>query len=69
MELLQAFWKARELDENEKFLRDYILNKRWIESNDIPTYDELIEQEDEEALEKQDEFEAEYNFRNVHQEE
>lgn len=69
MELLQAFWKARELDENENFLRDYILNKRWIESNDIPTYDELIEQEDEEALEKQDEFEAEYNFRNVHQEE
>ncbi|EJW76367.1 Krr1 family protein [Wuchereria bancrofti] len=54
------------LDENEKFLRDYLLNKKYdVEGNDdVPSYEEIVNVEkDEEELEREDEFERKYNFR------
>lgn len=43
----------------------YLLNKRWIDTSDVGTYDKEIEEEDDTLLDKQEEFEVEYNFRNV----
>lgn len=40
----------------------YIVKKRWMDSGG-PVFDAAVDDEDEEAVEKQDEFEIEYNFR------
>jgi len=69
---LSRYWKDDELDEGERFLKDYILKKKYIdtESYKIPTYKEVVtslddtdEEEDEEHLEKEEEFEKKFNFR------
>eukprot|EP00743_Colponemidia_sp_Colp-15_P004565 GILK01004922.1.p1 GENE.GILK01004922.1~~GILK01004922.1.p1 ORF type:complete len:688 (+),score=179.51 GILK01004922.1:61-2124(+) len=70
MQTLQRYFEDEAgLDDNEKFLRDYILNKGWVDRND-PTRDgfeedgeEVDDSEDETHLEATDEFEASYNFR------
>ena len=60
-------WDKPDLNDNEKFLRDYILNKRYMNESDdegIPTYDEIVNIDEEEIeLEKQETFERKYNFR------
>lgn len=71
MEALKHYWSNPSLDEDELFLRDYILNRGYIDkdANRVPTYEEMVgeeevkEDEDEEAVEKQEEFEKKYNFR------
>uniref|UniRef100_A0A915PDI5 Protein KRI1 homolog n=1 Tax=Setaria digitata TaxID=48799 RepID=A0A915PDI5_9BILA len=63
---LKEAWNDMNLDESEKFLRDYLLYKKYdVEGNDgIPMYDEIVNVEkDEEELEKGTEFERKYNFR------
>ncbi|KAI4467848.1 zinc finger zz type [Holotrichia oblita] len=69
---LKDYWNDPKLEENEKFLRDFILNKRFLESenNDyVPTYDEIVHDsddgfsEDEKQIDKQEEFEHKYNYR------
>ncbi|CAH1976235.1 unnamed protein product [Acanthoscelides obtectus] len=68
---LKDYWNKPNLDEGEKFLRDYILNKRFLDhDNDeyVPTYEEIVHgtdelSNDEETIEKQEEFEHKYNFR------
>jgi len=68
---LKDFWSNPKLDENEKFLKDFILNERYKEKEDdyIPTYDEIVHDsdgglsEDEKTLEQQAEFEHKFNFR------
>ncbi|GAB2229152.1 hypothetical protein Droror1_Dr00023288 [Drosera rotundifolia] len=56
-----------ELDENEMFLKEFFENKMWMrkeEGNDSVDEGDLAEvSEDEEELEKQEDFEREYNFR------
>jgi protein KRI1 len=51
----------------DAFLWDYILNRGWVdkEAKRMPTYDEIIDEieEDEEAVEEADEFERKHNFR------
>lgn len=60
---LKKAWSDPTLDENEKFLRDFILNKGWVEKDEIvPTYDDIINDEEEE-LEKHETFERQFNFR------
>lgn len=69
---LKEYWNKPDLEDSEKFLRDYLLNKRYVENEDgnhIPTYEEIIHDsdeglsEDEEHIEQQEEFELKYNFR------
>ena len=70
---LHDFWSKKDLESDEKFLRDYILNKKYLGTNDegdeddetgiddIPVIDNLSE--DEKNLEMQEQFEHKYNFR------
>ncbi|XP_030052914.1 protein KRI1 homolog isoform X2 [Microcaecilia unicolor] len=71
---LKEYWNNPQLEEGERFLRDYILNQGyWDEEEEeegeqIPTYDAIVEVEDsedegEEFLKKQEDFERKYNFR------
>lgn len=43
-------------------MKNYILNKGWIENDEI-NYDKRIDNEDEEKDDHVDEFEFKYNFR------
>ncbi|XP_067426339.1 protein KRI1 homolog isoform X2 [Thunnus thynnus] len=72
MKYLRDYWNDPELDDKECFLRDYVLNKGYLDDDDerIPTYDEVVqddvedsEEEGETFLERQDDFERSYNFR------
>ncbi|CAL1277260.1 unnamed protein product [Larinioides sclopetarius] len=71
MLFLNKVWNDPKIDEDEKFLRDYILNKRYLTDDkpgEIPMYDEITQDidllnEDEKDLEKQEIFEHKYNFR------
>lgn len=69
---LLQYWHRRDLDEGEQFLRDFVLNKRWMGGEEeettkkskksiVPADDE--DAEDTKELEKQDDFETAYNFR------
>ncbi|XP_058833204.1 protein KRI1 homolog [Topomyia yanbarensis] len=62
---LKDFWSSKVLSKEDAFLRDYILNKRFVDSSgDVPTYEDIVAtSEDEEELEKQEEYERQYNFR------
>uniref|UniRef100_A0A182QY25 Protein KRI1 homolog n=1 Tax=Anopheles farauti TaxID=69004 RepID=A0A182QY25_9DIPT len=65
LEPLKNFWSSEKLSKEDAFLKDYILNKRFVQaSGEVPTYDEIVAtSEDEEELEKQEEYERKYNFR------
>lgn len=69
---LKEYWNNPNLDDGEKFLRDFILNKRYLEEENadyVPTYDEIVHDsdeglsEDENQILKQEEFEHKYNYR------
>ncbi|TKS91498.1 Protein KRI1 -like protein [Collichthys lucidus] len=69
MKYLRDYWNDPELDEKERFLRDYVLNKgyrnedddddRYVVQDDVDD----SEEEGETFLERQDDFERQYNFR------
>lgn len=70
---LRDFWIDPKLDPKEKFLRDYILNKKFLGNDDAESenldHGQLAQDndvnlsEDEKILEEQEEFEHKYNFR------
>ncbi|KMQ91729.1 protein kri1-like protein [Lasius niger] len=69
---LREFWTDPNLDANEKFLRDYILNNKYTnkESYNIDLeYNQMVHDsdenlsEDEKTIQQQEEFERKYNFR------
>ncbi|XP_065075884.1 protein KRI1 homolog [Ochlerotatus camptorhynchus] len=62
---LKEFWSSKSLSKEDAFLKDYILNKRFVDnSGEVPSYDDIVAtSEDEEELEKQEEYERQYNFR------
>jgi protein KRI1 len=51
--------------EDEHFLKDFVANRRWKESSTMvaPADETVSDTEDEVALNRQDDFEAKYNFR------
>lgn len=65
--LIKKVWKSDELlDETDLFLKDYILDKKWLTSKHKIKEDdnqEIIDEEDEERSLEMDQYEAEYNFR------
>eukprot|EP00092_Neocalanus_flemingeri_P024471 GFUD01026538.1.p1 GENE.GFUD01026538.1~~GFUD01026538.1.p1 ORF type:complete len:728 (+),score=313.41 GFUD01026538.1:48-2231(+) len=72
MEGLRDYWNKDDLDEGEKFLKDYLLNKRFLENdqeNYVPRYDEIVHDSDDDLsadesnVNKQEEFEHKFNFR------
>ena len=70
---LQRYYaETKDLDQNEQFLRDYILNRRWDDASTggigQRVYNEknnsiVNDDDDEDAVEKAEEFEKTYNFR------
>lgn len=69
---LRDFWTDPKLDANETFLRDYILNNKYMDKESTITdldYDQIAHDsdenlsEDEKNIKKQEEFEHKYNFR------
>lgn len=70
---LREYWNDDKLDEGEKFLRDYILNKKYIDPSkkdkdeDYPSYNEVVDDDelsnDEKFEAEREEFEHKYNFR------
>ncbi|XP_029014384.1 protein KRI1 homolog [Betta splendens] len=74
MKYLRDYWNDPRLDEKERFLRDYVLNKGYLDEDEdderIPTYDEIVhgvvddsEEDGEDFLRRQEDFERSYNFR------
>ncbi|KAK9512818.1 hypothetical protein O3M35_001151 [Rhynocoris fuscipes] len=57
---LHDYWNNPNLDEKEQFLRDYILNKRYLEKDSMGNYDGDDLSEDEKILEEQEDFELNY---------
>ena len=65
-DLLKRFYgEDKNLDNSEKFLRNYILMEGWKEKdkNKIRMMNEEIDREDEQRDNEMDEFEEKYNFR------
>lgn len=65
---LKALWSDPNLNEGEAFLRDYILNKKYLDEGDVgETLDKVRDDDDLEAdekmVEEQGKFERAYNFR------
>ncbi|CAN8010263.1 unnamed protein product, partial [Ixodes pacificus] len=63
---LRSYWNSDSLEKSEEFLRDYILNKRYLEKNNrVPVRVEEEEDlsEDEATLEQQETFEHKFNYR------
>ena len=69
--LVKDFWGEKNKDkmtEDERFLRDYIVKKKWMDKEEQRKADEFkgfnnIDKEDEKDDEKVDKFEHKYNFR------
>lgn len=50
-------------DAGDEFLLNYVMKRGWKEDSKIPTYDQIVDDHDEEEVERAEEFETKYNFR------
>ncbi|KYQ88457.1 hypothetical protein DLAC_11165 [Tieghemostelium lacteum] len=63
---IESFWKSKDIPDDEKFLRDYIVGQKWqSDKGKLPSYEEIMKEleADEGEVNKQDDFERVYNFR------
>ncbi|KAG5679377.1 hypothetical protein PVAND_008946 [Polypedilum vanderplanki] len=61
---LKDFWTSNELNKDDKFLRDYILNKKYMNNGNESEFKDIVGiSDDEKEVEMQDEYEHKYNFR------
>lgn len=66
---LRNYWTDPELDNNEKYLRDFIINKNYLDkgdgckSGDAMVDDPEVLSDDEKTMEEIEDFEHKYNFR------
>ncbi|KAL3209276.1 hypothetical protein MRX96_009268 [Rhipicephalus microplus] len=63
---LHDYWNSSNLDKAEEFLRDYILNKRYLEKSRLPAAQPDDDEDlsaDEAILEEQETFEHKFNYR------
>ena len=61
---LKAFWSQKNLSKDEKFLRDYLLNKKYLDDDQDPAADADDDLDDDQAqIANQEDFETKYNFR------
>uniref|UniRef100_A0A224YWZ4 Protein KRI1 homolog n=1 Tax=Rhipicephalus zambeziensis TaxID=60191 RepID=A0A224YWZ4_9ACAR len=63
---LHDYWNSSNLDKAEEFLRDYILNKRYLEKSRLPAAQPEDNEDlsaDEATLEEQETFEHKFNYR------
>ncbi|XP_055347316.1 protein KRI1 homolog isoform X2 [Paramacrobiotus metropolitanus] len=65
---LKDYWSDPTLDDGEKFLRDYLLDRKYIDKDAarIPSYSEIVDEhfsEEEAEIDKAEEFEHKYDFR------
>jgi protein KRI1 len=61
---LKEFWTSKALPKADMFLRDYIVNKRYVDDGNPVSYEDVVGlSEDEVEVEQQAEFEHKYNFR------
>ena len=64
LEPLKEFWTSRNLPKADQFLKDYIVNKRYMDNTNTMSYEDVVGlSEDEEEVDQQAEFETKYNFR------
>ncbi|XP_036355085.1 protein KRI1 homolog [Octopus sinensis] len=64
-ESLRDYWQSEKISENDKFLRDYLLNRKYLVDEDDNDTEYKLNSSDSDSAEedKQDEFEKNYNFR------
>lgn len=65
-DIMTRYWKSDEdLNEEERFLRDFMLNKGWLDSGSLQNKEAGFSdsEQEEEHLDKADDFEQSYNFR------
>lgn len=64
LEPLKDFWTSSNLPKADQFLKDYIVNKRYMDNTNTASYEDVVGlSEDEAEVEQQAEFETIYNFR------
>uniref|UniRef100_H2YGX2 Protein KRI1 homolog n=1 Tax=Ciona savignyi TaxID=51511 RepID=H2YGX2_CIOSA len=63
---LDEYWTKPDLSKDEKFLRDYILDRKYLDTNELELdgdYDNQDEDEEDMFVSKQENFEHKFNFR------
>ena len=60
----EVFGEDEDLDEKDAFLKSFLKNKMWVGRSDGPKEEDLVVvSEEEDEIEKQEKYEAEFNFR------
>lgn len=59
---IKNYWD-RVQNEDDRFLKKFVLNQAWQENQELMTYDEIVDREDEKRDQEIENFETAFNFR------